>query len=141
MNTDLIIITTKPNYLPGKSPKSSSQLFAAATGITSLPKTLQDFYEKDESGKAKGINYLFRLPGPSLVFAARALDKDDLGDLSGAMQQQVRASFLNPALQTMVDETLAALDQRKEQGAKPERQWFVDRQEHGTACIAEWMGY
>lgn len=58
-----------------------------------------------------------------------------------AMQQQVRASFLNPVLQTMVDETFAALDQRKEQGAKPERQWFVERQEQGTACIAELMGY
>ena len=27
-----------------------------------------------------------------------------------AMQQQVRASFLNPTLQTMVDDTFAALD-------------------------------
>lgn len=58
-----------------------------------------------------------------------------------AMQQQVRASFLNPTLQTMVDETFAALDQRKEQGVKPERQWFVDREERGTSCVAEWMGY
>lgn len=58
-----------------------------------------------------------------------------------AMQQQVRASFLNLTLQTMVDDTFAALDQRKEQGVKPERQWFFDREERGTSCVAEWMGY
>lgn len=58
-----------------------------------------------------------------------------------AMQQQVRAAFLNVHLQASVDQTIAVLDQRKEQGIKPERVWSVDRQESGTLCIAEWMGY
>lgn len=58
-----------------------------------------------------------------------------------AMQQQVRQAFLSVQLQATVDQTIAVLDQRKEQGAIPERQWFVERQEQGTSCIAEWMGY
>lgn len=58
-----------------------------------------------------------------------------------AFQQQVRTSFLNPILAESVDQALAAVELRKEQGAKPEKFWFVERQEKGTACIAEWMGY
>tara|TARA_R100000750_G_C2309355_1_gene81883 strand:+ start:562 stop:795 length:234 start_codon:yes stop_codon:yes gene_type:complete len=58
-----------------------------------------------------------------------------------AFQQQVKSSFLNPHLAASIDSTLKQLDERKEQGAKPDRVWFVDRQESGTPCIAEWMGY
>lgn len=58
-----------------------------------------------------------------------------------AFQQQTRAAFLNPILAESVDQTLAAVEARKASGAKPERVWTVDRQESGTPCIAEWMGY
>ncbi|WP_256657261.1 hypothetical protein [Pseudomonas sp. 2FE] len=58
-----------------------------------------------------------------------------------AFQQQTRAAFLNPILAETVEQTIAAVEARKEQGVKPERIWFVDRQETGTACVAEWMGY
>lgn len=58
-----------------------------------------------------------------------------------AFQQQTRVAFLNPVLADSIAETVSVLEQRKEQGAKPERVWFVDRQEQGTSCVAEWMGY
>lgn len=58
-----------------------------------------------------------------------------------AFQQQTRAAFLNPILAESVEQTIAAVEARKAQGVKRERVWFVDREEHGTACIAEWMGY
>jgi hypothetical protein len=55
-------------------------------------------------------------------------------------RQQVRA-FINPVLAQSVDDTIKAIESRKQQGLKPERVWFVDRQESGTLSIAEWMGY
>ena len=58
------------------------------------------------------------------------------------LQQQLHIrSFMNPVLQTSVDETIKLLDKRKEEGAKPERQWFLDFQSSGTPSIAEFMGY
>lgn len=56
------------------------------------------------------------------------------------MQQQARA-FVNPVLQQQVNETLAAVDARQSLGIKPERQWFLDRQERGTPCVAELFGF
>ncbi len=55
-------------------------------------------------------------------------------------QRRVRA-FMNPVLNEQVAQTIAVLEVRKEQGAKPEKQWFLVSQEYGTPCIAEWMGY
>lgn len=55
-------------------------------------------------------------------------------------QAHVRA-FMNPILQASVEETIKSLDKRKEEGAKPERQWFLDYQSTGTLCIAEHMGF
>ncbi|POR87437.1 hypothetical protein [Pseudomonas syringae] len=55
-------------------------------------------------------------------------------------QRHVR-EFMNPVLTQQVAETLAVIEVRKEQGAKPERIWFLDRQEKGTPSMAEWMGY
>lgn len=55
-------------------------------------------------------------------------------------QQHVRA-FMSPILADQVATTLAVIEVRKEQGIKPERQWFVERQETGTCSVAEWMGY
>ena len=58
-----------------------------------------------------------------------------------AFQQQARAAFVNSVLAEQVEQTFKAVDARKEQGIKPERIWFVERQEVGTSCIAEWMGF
>ncbi|MBK57302.1 MAG: hypothetical protein CML01_00500 [Pseudomonas sp.] len=61
-----------------------------------------------------------------------------------AFQQQTRAGFLNNHLQQQVDETLAALQARKEQGTppvKPERKWFLEYQAKGTPCVAELFGF
>lgn len=58
-----------------------------------------------------------------------------------AFEQQARTSFPDSILIAQVDEALAKLRSQKEQGVKPPRYWFVERQEKGTACIAEWMGY
>jgi len=56
-------------------------------------------------------------------------------------QRNSRAAFLNTVLADQVAETIKAVDERKEAGLKPEKVWFVDRQESGTCCVAEWMGY
>lgn len=56
-------------------------------------------------------------------------------------RQQVRSSFINPVLQAQVDLTLANLDQRKEEGAKPVRVWFPDRTEKGTPFVGDVFGF
>jgi len=58
-----------------------------------------------------------------------------------AEQQQVRSYFINPILAHQVEQTLKAVDELKEQGTKPERIWFVERQVMGTISVAEWMGF
>ena len=58
-----------------------------------------------------------------------------------AEQQRVQNSSINPVLAQQVEQTLRVVEARKEQGVKPERIWFVERQETGTTCIAEWMGF
>jgi len=55
-------------------------------------------------------------------------------------RQQVRA-FMNPVLAQSVDDTIKAIELRKEQGIKPERIWFKEREDQGTYSFAEWMGY
>lgn len=56
-------------------------------------------------------------------------------------QRSAQAAFLNSVLAETVAKTIEVLDKREEQGLKPERVWFPERQETGTLCIAEWMGY
>lgn len=56
-------------------------------------------------------------------------------------QQRRVVAFMNPVLQQSVDDALKAMEVRKEQGAKPERIWFREREEKGTPSFAEWMGY
>ncbi|WP_122669810.1 hypothetical protein [Pseudomonas viridiflava] len=56
-------------------------------------------------------------------------------------QQRHVREFMNPVLTQQVAETLAVIEVRKEQGVKPERIWFKEREEKGTTSIAEWMGY
>ncbi|WP_439918498.1 hypothetical protein [Pseudomonas syringae] len=58
-------------------------------------------------------------------------------------QQRHVRDFMNPVLTQQVAETLALIEARKEQGTKPEKIWFYDRQLSwtGTISVAEWMGY
>lgn len=55
-------------------------------------------------------------------------------------QQRTRA-FMNSVLQQQVSETLATLDSRQSEGRKPERQWFLERQERGTPYVADVFGF
>ena len=56
-------------------------------------------------------------------------------------QQRHVQAFMSPVLAEQVAKTIESLDIRKEQGAKPEKQWFLVSESRGTTCIAEWMGY
>lgn len=56
-------------------------------------------------------------------------------------QQHHVRSLMKPALKEQVAQTLAVLEARKEQGVKSERIWTLERQETGTTCVAEWMGF
>ena len=58
-----------------------------------------------------------------------------------SQEQHLRASFINPVLAEQVATTLAIIEVRKEQGVKPEKLWFKEREEFGTCSVAEWMGY
>lgn len=58
-----------------------------------------------------------------------------------AFQHQIHQSFMSPVLSNQVKETLKAVEALKEEGAKPERIWLLERQETGTPCIAEWLGF
>ena len=58
-----------------------------------------------------------------------------------AEQQQLRGAFINPILAQQVEQTLRAVEARREQGVKPERIWSIEREEIGTTCVAEWMGF
>lgn len=51
------------------------------------------------------------------------------------------ASRSNSVLRQSVEQTIQALESRKEQAAKPERVWVLDYETKGTPCFAEWMGY
>lgn len=58
------------------------------------------------------------------------------------LEDQTRlASSMKNVISQQVIETLQLLESRKEQGVKPERIWFVERQESGTTSVAEWMGF
>lgn len=57
------------------------------------------------------------------------------------LRRQVQASFINPVLQAQVDQTFELLDQRKEQGAKPEKIWFHDYQTKGTPFLGDVFRY
>lgn len=67
--------------------------------------------------------------------------------LSAGQRRQIdfknlaRKAFLSTALTESVEFTLKALEIRKEQAVKPERIWLVEREESGTPCFAEWMGF
>lgn len=56
-------------------------------------------------------------------------------------QQNHVRSLMVPVLDDQVSQIIAALDIRKEQGMKPEKQWITISDTRGTVSIAEWMGY
>lgn len=57
-----------------------------------------------------------------------------------ADQTRLVSSMKNVISQQVV-ETLQRLEELKEQGVRPQRIWFLERQESGTTSVAEWMGY
>lgn len=57
------------------------------------------------------------------------------------LEKSLRSQFLNPVLAQSVQDTLKAVEARKQDGLKPERVWFPDRKKTGTISIAEWMGF
>lgn len=50
-------------------------------------------------------------------------------------------SSMKNVISQQVAETLQRLEVLKEQGVRPQRIWFLERQESGTTSVAEWMGY
>lgn len=59
-----------------------------------------------------------------------------------AERQQVAAStFLNPVLQNQLQDAIDRLEERKEQGVKPEKIWFVELNESGTPFLGQPFGY
>ena len=56
-------------------------------------------------------------------------------------QNLARKAFLSNVLTESVELTLNTLESRKQQGLKPERIWSLDREESGTPCFADWMGF
>ena len=55
--------------------------------------------------------------------------------------RRTQATVNTSVLQQQVAETFAALDQRKDQGTKPERHWFLEFEAKGTPCVAELFGF
>lgn len=49
------------------------------------------------------------------------------------------AGMNNTFLQRQVEETIGALQVRKEQGAQPDVVWRLDYESKGTICIADWV--
>lgn len=56
-------------------------------------------------------------------------------------QQRAVQASMQSVLRDQVDQTLAEVQRRKEQGIKPEKVWFKDSESFGTPSIAEWMGF
>ena len=57
------------------------------------------------------------------------------------LRARMRAAVAVSPLRDQVAETMAVLDQRKAEGAKPERLHVLVEQSKGTPCLADWMGY
>ncbi|WP_245890977.1 hypothetical protein [Stutzerimonas kunmingensis] len=55
--------------------------------------------------------------------------------------RRTQATVDTSVLQQQVAETFAALEQRKDQGTKPERHWFLEFEAKGTPCVAELFGF
>lgn len=54
---------------------------------------------------------------------------------------QARMRSIPSPLRAQVEQTIRELDERKEQGARPDKQYFHVSTEHGTVSVAEWMGF
>jgi hypothetical protein len=54
---------------------------------------------------------------------------------------QARMRLIPSPLRSQVEQTIRELDERKEQGAKPDKQYFHVSTSTGTVSVAEWMGY
>lgn len=56
-------------------------------------------------------------------------------------QQRAVQASMQSILRDQINQTLAEVQRRKEQGIKPETVWFKDSESFGTPSIAEWMGF
>lgn len=56
-------------------------------------------------------------------------------------QQRLYSRSRSNFLREQTEQTLAELDRRKEQGAKPEPLWFLEFEAKGTPCVAELFGF
>lgn len=57
------------------------------------------------------------------------------------LRARLRAVVVASPLRDQVAETMATLDQRKAEGAQPERLYELVEQSRGTPCLADWMSY
>ncbi|MCY1313486.1 hypothetical protein D9M70_640150 [compost metagenome] len=57
------------------------------------------------------------------------------------MRARLRAAVTASPLRDQVAETIATLDQRKSDGAKPDKLYELVHQSRGTPCMADLMGY
>lgn len=71
-------------------------------------------------------------------FQGKTLSRTQRAQLD--LQARMRAMTVSP-LRAQVQETMRELDERKEQGAKPDKQYFHVSTERGTPSVAEWMGF
>ena len=56
-------------------------------------------------------------------------------------QHRAVQASMHSVLRDQVDQILAEVQRRKEQGIKPEKVWFKESESFGTPSIAEWMGF
>lgn len=56
-------------------------------------------------------------------------------------EQIARSLLLNRVLARHVEQTLAALEERKSQGLKPEKIWFLVCDESGTPFVGDAFGF
>ncbi|MCY1546595.1 hypothetical protein D9M68_825990 [compost metagenome] len=57
------------------------------------------------------------------------------------LRARLRAAVTASPLRDQVAETIATLDQRKSDGAKPDKLYELVHQSRGTPCMADLMGY
>lgn len=96
-------------------------------------------FDDETQARFSRIKWIDACSKSRVSFQGSALTANDRR--KAALRNQLRPAFLNTHLQASVDQGLAAVEKLKEEGAKPEKLWTLDRQESGPVCVAEWMGY
>ncbi|WP_375509166.1 hypothetical protein [uncultured Caballeronia sp.] len=71
------------------------------------------------------------------VFQGTALSTSQRRQLD--FQRRTKSAFLNSALEQQVQDTLKAVQERKDKGIAPEKIWSRVSDESGTISVAEWV--